>query len=117
MDLKDHYAEFIYPNLVALTFPTQLWLVRCDPLGPAKMRLVSGIYGLDTSQNVQDEAFEHLETTNYEDTEMLLVLIGNLPTPLYRMGPASTWEVRAIHLWETVRQHLDTPLATDEFSH
>ena len=117
MDLKGHYAEFIYPNLVALTFPTQLWLVRCDPLGPAKMRLVSRIYGLDTSQNVQDEAFEHLETTNYEDTEMLLVLMGNLRTPLYRVGPASTWEVRAIHLWETVRKQLDTPLATDEFSH
>ena len=117
MDLKGHYAEFIYPNLVALTFPTQLWLVRCDPLGPAKMRLVSRIYGLDTSQTVQDEAFEHLETTNYEDTEMLLVLMGNLRTPLYRVGPASTWEVRAIHLWETVRKQLDTPLATDEFSH
>ena len=117
MDLKGHYAEFIYPNLVALTFPTQLWLVRCDPLGPAKMRLVSRIYGLDTSQNVQDEAFEHLETTNYEDTEMLRVLMGNLRTPFYRVGPASTWEVRAIHLWETVRKQLDTPLATDEFSH
>ena len=117
MDLKGHYAEFIYPNLVALTFPTQLWLVRCDPLGPAKMRLVSRIYGLDTSQTVQDEAFEHLETTNYEDTEMLRVLMGNLRTPFYRVGPASTWEVRAIHLWETVRKQLDTPLATDEFSH
>ncbi len=43
--------------------------------------------------------------------------MGNLRKPLYRVGPASTWEVRAIHLWETVRQHLDTPLATDEFSH
>lgn len=117
MDLKGHYAEFIYPNLVALTFPTQLWLVRCDPLGPAKMRLVSRIYGLDTSQTVQDEAFEHLETTNYEDTEMLRVLMGNLRTPFYRVGPASTWEVRAIHLWETVRKQLDTPLTTDEFSH
>ena len=61
MDLKGHYAEFIYPNLVALTFPTQLWLVRCDPLGPARMRLFSRIYGLDTSAEVQDAAFEHLE--------------------------------------------------------
>jgi choline monooxygenase len=115
MDLQGHYAEYIYPNLVALTFPTQLWLVRCDPLGPAKMRLFSRIYGLDTDQAVQDEAFEHLETTNHEDTEMLLVLMENLRSPFYRVGPASTWEVRAEHLWPTVRQQVATPLAPDEF--
>ena len=115
MDLKGHYAEFIYPNLVALTFPTQLWLVRCDPLGPAKMRLYSRIYGLDTSTEVQDAAFEHLEQTNLEDTEMLQVLMDNLRSPFARAGPASIWEVRATRLWETLRRQLDTPLAPDEF--
>ncbi len=115
MDLRGHYAEFIYPNLVALTFPTQLWLVRCDPLGPAKMRLYSRIYGLDTSTEVQDAAFEHLEQTNLEDTEMLQVLMDNLRSPFARAGPASIWEVRATRLWETLRRQLDTPLAPDEF--
>ena len=115
MDLKGHYAEFIYPNLVALTFPTQLWLVRCDPLGPARMRLFSRIYGLDASAEVQDAAFEHLEQTNLEDTEMLRILMDNLRSPFCRVGPASTWEVRATHLWETLRRQLDTPLAPDEF--
>ena len=116
MDLKGHYAEFIYPNLVALTFPTQLWLVRCDPLGPAGMRLFSRIYGLDTSAEAQDAAFEHLEQTNLEDTEMLQILMDNLRSPFARAGPASTWEVRATHLWDTVRGLLDTPLAPDEFA-
>lgn len=116
MDLKGHYAEFIYPNLVALTFPTQLWLVRCDPLGPAQMRLFSRIYGLDTGSEVQDAAFEHLEQTNLEDTEMLQILMDNLRSPFARVGPASIWEVRATHLWETLRRQLDTPLASDEFA-
>ena len=116
MDLKGHYAEFIYPNLVALTFPTQLWLVRCDPLGPAQMRLFSRIYGFDTSSEVQDAAFEHLEQTNLEDTEMLQILMENLRSPFFRVGPASTWEVRATRLWDTVRRLLDTPLAPDEFA-
>ena len=115
MDLHGHYAEFIYPNLVALTFPTQLWLVRCDPLAPAGMRLFSRVYGRDTDPAVQDAAFEHLETTNREDTEMLLVLMDNLRSPFYRVGPASTWEVRAANLWEVVRRQVATPLAPDEF--
>jgi len=115
MDLRGHYAEYIYPNLIALTFPTQLWLVRCDPIGPARMRMFSRIYGFDTSQEVQDAAFEHLETTNKEDTDMLKVLMSNLRSPFYRVGPPSTWEVRAVHLWRTVREQLATPLAPDEF--
>ena len=92
-----------------------MWLVRCDPLGPAKMRLYSRIYGLDTSTEVQDAAFEHLEQTNLEDTEMLQVLMDNLRSPFARAGPASIWEVRATRLWETLRRQLDTPLAPDEF--
>ena len=115
MDLRGHYAEYIYPNLIALTFPTQLWLVRCDPIGPARMRMFSRIYGFDTSQEVQDAAFEHLETTNKEDTDMLKILMTNLRSPFYRVGPPSTWEVRAVHLWRTVREQLATPLAPDEF--
>jgi hypothetical protein len=116
MDLDGHYAEYIYPNLVALTFPTQLWLVRCDPIGPAKMRLLSRVYGFDTSQEVQDAAFEHLATTNREDTDMLLVLMENLRSQLFRVGPPAAWEVRAVHLWKTVREQLATPLADDEFA-
>ena len=79
------------------------------------MRLLSRVYGLDTSQELQDAAFEHLETTNREDTDMLAVLMQNLRSPFCRVGPSATWEVRAVHLWRTVRAQLDTPLAADEF--
>ena len=101
-----------------------LWLGDLEDLqqpgdfitGTIGKRLFSRIYGLDTSAEVQDAAFEHLEQTNLEDTEMLQILMDNLRSPFCRVGPASTWEVRATHLWETLRHQLDTPLAPDEFA-
>ena len=39
--LLGHYADFIYPNLTPLPYPTQLILVRADPIAPNRTRLLS----------------------------------------------------------------------------
>jgi phenylpropionate dioxygenase-like ring-hydroxylating dioxygenase large terminal subunit len=49
-DLRGHYADFIYPNLTPLPYPTQLILVRADPIAPDRTRLLSRIYGRTTNR-------------------------------------------------------------------
>ena len=50
--LRGNYADFILPNLTPLPYPTQLILVRADPIAPDRTRLFSRIYGLtETSKN------------------------------------------------------------------
>ena len=119
-DLSDeqklgHYADFIYPNLTPLPYPDQLILVRADPIAPDSTRLFSRIYGVSKSIEDQDFALDRLATTNMEDTDMVTVLMGNLKSPFYRVGPASTWEGRAAHVMKMVRTDVATPLASDEF--
>ena len=119
-DLSDeqklgHYADFIYPNLTPLPYPDQLILVRADPIAPDSTRLFSRIYGVGKSIEDQDFDLDRLATTNMEDTDMVAVLMGNLKSPFYRVGPASTWEGRAAHVMKTVRTDVATPLASDEF--
>ena len=46
---------------------------------------------------------------------MVTVLMGNLKSPFYRVGPASVWEGRAAHVMKMVRTDVATPLASDEF--
>jgi choline monooxygenase len=113
--LLGHYADFIYPNLTPLPYPTQLILVRADPIAPDRTRLFSRIYGIDKSIEEQEFELERLEVTNQEDTDMVTVLMQNLRSPFYRVGPASTWEGRAAHVMRTVRDDVATPLAADEF--
>lgn len=113
--LLGHYADFIYPNLTPLPYPTQLILVRADPIAPDRTRLFSRIYGIDKSVEEQDFEIERLAATNKEDTDMVTVLMENLRSPFYRVGPASTWEGRAAHVMRTVRDDVATPLAADEF--
>lgn len=113
--LLGHYADFIYPNLTPLPYPTQLILVRADPIAPDRTRLVSRIYGRDKTIAEQDFELERLATTNQEDTNMVTVLMNNLRSPFYRVGPASTWEGRAAHVMKLVRADVATPLASDEF--
>ena len=114
--LLGHYADFIYPNLTPLPYPTQLLLVRADPIAPDRTRLFSRIYGIDKSIEEQDFELDRLAVTNREDTDMVTVLMNNLRSPFYRVGPASTWEGRAAHVMKTVRADVATPLASDEFT-
>jgi choline monooxygenase len=86
-DLHGHYAEFIYP-----------------------------IYGLAATVEEEEAELRSLETTNAEDTAMVTVLMGNLRSPFYRVGPASAWEGRAAHIMKLVREDTATPLAADEFT-
>ncbi|HTK16809.1 MAG TPA: aromatic ring-hydroxylating dioxygenase subunit alpha [Acidimicrobiia bacterium] len=114
--LKGHYADFIYPNLTPLPYPTQLILVRADPIGPDRTRLFSRMYGSGKTVEEQDEQLDSLAKTNEEDTNMVTVLMRNLRSPFYRVGPPTTWEGRAAHFMRTVRDDLATPLAADEFA-
>ncbi len=114
-DLKGHYADFIYPNLTPLPYPTQLIMVRADPIAPDRTRLFSRIYGLDKTIEEQDAELDSLEQTNREDTDMVTELMRNLRSPFYRVGPPTTWEGRAAHIMKLVREDVATPLAPDEF--
>ena len=114
--LLGHYADFIYPNLTPLPYPTQLLLVRADPIAPDRTRLFSRIYGIDKSIEEQDFELDRLAVTNREDTDMVTVLMNNLRSPFYRVGPASTWEGRAAHVMKLVRADVATPLREDEFT-
>jgi len=113
--LKGHYAEFMMPNLTPLPYPTMLILVRADPLAPDRTRLFSRIYGLTDDVEEQEAQLENLEITNKEDTDMVTVLMENLRSPFYRVGPPSTWEGRAAHVMRMIREDVATPLAPDEF--
>lgn len=115
-DLNGHYADFIYPNLTPLPYATLLILVRADPLAPDKTRLVSRIYGVGQTPEEQEADMVNLELTNKEDTDMVTVLMGNLRSPFYRVGPPTIWEGRAAHVMKLVRADVATPLATDEFA-
>jgi phenylpropionate dioxygenase-like ring-hydroxylating dioxygenase large terminal subunit len=114
--LKGHYADFIFPNLTPLPYPSQLILVRADPIAPDRTRLFSRIYGLDMSIEQQEEQLDVLAKTNEEDTTMVTELMRNLRSPFYRIGPPTTWEGRAAHFMRNVRNDLATPLAPDEFA-
>lgn len=114
--LNGHYADFIYPNLTPLPYPTMLILVRADPLAPDRTRLVSRIYGRDKTPEEQEADMVNLEITNKEDTDMVTVLMENLRSPFYRVGPPTTWEGRAAHVMRMVRADVATPLAADEFT-
>jgi hypothetical protein len=115
-ELTGHYADFIFPNLTPLPYPTQLILVRADPLAPDRIRLFSRIYGLDTPLDEQEEQLDTLAKTNEEDTNMVTELMRNLHSPFYRVGPPTTWEGRAAHFMRNVRNDVATPLAADEFA-
>jgi choline monooxygenase len=115
-ELTGHYADFIFPNLTPLPYPTQLILVRADPLAPDRIRLFSRIYGLDTPLDEQEEQLDTLAKTNEEDTNMVTELMRNLRSPFYRVGPPTTWEGRAAHFMRNVRNDVATPLAADEFA-
>ncbi|MGD9995487.1 MAG: aromatic ring-hydroxylating dioxygenase subunit alpha [Ilumatobacteraceae bacterium] len=115
-ELSGHYADFIYPNLTPLPYATVLILVRADPLAPDRTRLVSRIYGVDRTPEEQAADLENLELTNQEDTDMVTVLMQNLRSPFYRVGPPTTWEGRAAHVMTLIRQDVSTPLAKDEFA-
>jgi choline monooxygenase len=114
--LKGHYADFIFPNLTPLPYPTQLILVRADPIAPDRTRLFSRIYGIDKSVEEQEEQLDTLAKTNEEDTDMVTELMRNLRSPFYRVGPPTTWEGRAAHFMRLVRDDVATPLAPDEFA-
>lgn len=115
-DLQGHYADFIYPNLTPLPYPTMLMLVRADPIAPDCTRLVSRIYGYTLSDAEREAAYEMLVRTNQEDTDMVTELMRNLRSPFYRVGPPSTWEGRAAHVMRLVRQDVATALSPDEFA-
>ncbi|MDD9369743.1 MAG: aromatic ring-hydroxylating dioxygenase subunit alpha [Acidimicrobiales bacterium] len=114
-DLRGHYADFVMPNLTPLPYPTQIIMVRADPIAPDATRLVSRIYGLTDDIAEQEAQLENLEITNKEDTDMVTVLMENLRSPFYRVGPPSTWEGRAAHVMSRIREDVATPLAPDEF--
>jgi choline monooxygenase len=113
--LHGHYAEFVMPNLTPLPYPTVLILVRADPIAPDRTRLVSRIYGLTDDIDEQERHLENLELTNREDTDMVTILMANLHSPFYRVGPPSAWEGRAAHVMRKIREDVATPLAPDEF--
>ena len=113
--LKGSYADFIYPNVTPLPYPTQLIMVRSDPIAPDRTRLFSRIYGLDKPIEEQERQLGILSDTNKEDTDMVTELMRKLRSPFYRVGPAATWEGRAAHIMRLVRQDVATPLADDEF--
>jgi choline monooxygenase len=103
------------PNLTPLPYPTQIILVRADPLAPDKTRLFSRIYGLTDDIDEQEAQLQNLELTNKEDTDMVTILMRNLRSPFYRVGPPTTWEGRAAHIMRRIREDVATPLAADEF--
>ena len=113
--LLGHYADFIYPNLTPLPYPTQLILVRADPIAPNRTRLLSRIYGIDKTLDDEERELEMLAVTNTEDTSMVTLLMENLRSPFYRVGPPSVWEGRAAHLMKLIRVDVAEPLAPDEF--
>ena len=113
--LLGHYADFIYPNLTPLPYPTQLILVRADPIAPNRTRLLSRIYGIDKTLDDEERELEMLAVTNAEDTSMVTLLMENLRSPFYRVGPPSVWEGRAAHLMKLIRADVAEPLAPDEF--
>ena len=113
--LLGHYADFIYPNLTPLPYPTQLILVRADPIAPNRTRLLSRIYGIDKTLDDEERELEMLAVTNGEDTSMVTLLMENLRSPFYRVGPPSIWEGRAAHLMKLIRADVAEPLAPDEF--
>jgi hypothetical protein len=90
-------------------------MVRADPVGPDRTRLFSRIYGLNNDVEAQERDLQSLEQTNKEDTDMVTVLMHNLRSPFYRVGPPTTWEGRAAHIMRLVREDVATPLAPDEF--
>lgn len=114
-DRRGNYADFIYPNLTPLPHPTMLQMVRADPIAPDRTRLFSRIYGLAQSREEEEEALRQLEQTNKEDTDMVTVLMRNLRSPFYRVGPPTRWEARAAHVMSLIRQDTARPLAEDEF--
>lgn len=111
-----HYADFIYPNLTPLPYPTFLILVRADPIAPDCTRLVSRIYGRNRSIEDQQADLLNLERTNREDTDMVTELMRNLRSPFCRVGPPTVWEGRAAHVMQLIRDDVATPLAADEFA-
>jgi choline monooxygenase len=115
MDLEGHYADFIYPNLTPLPYPTHLLMVRADPIAPDRTRLFSRVYGFQTDIGEQELLLGDLEKTNIEDTSMVTNLMVNLRSPFYRVGPPTTWEGRAAHVMRLIREDVATPLAPDEF--
>jgi len=114
-DLRGFYADAVYPNLSPLPSPTELWIVRADPIAPDRTRLFSRVYGLNKSIEEQELTLENLEATNIEDTDMVALTMRNLRSPLYAVGPPSKWETRAVHIDRLVRADVQTPLADDEF--
>ena len=115
-DLAGHYADFIYPNLTPLPYANMLMLVRADPIAPDRTRLVSRMYGLGKTADQQEADLTSLALTNKEDTDMVTVLMANLRSPFYRVGPPTTWEGRAAHVMQLIRADVATPLAPDEFT-
>lgn len=113
---RGHFADYIYPNLTPLPYPTVLIMVRADPIAPDRTRLFSRIYGLNRTMEQQEADLENLATTNREDTDMVTELMRNLRSPFFRVGPATTWEGRAAHIMRLVREDVATPLAADEFT-
>ena len=114
--LRGHYADFIYPNLTPLPYPTVLILVRADPIAPDRTRLFSRIYGLRRTIEEEDADLANLEMTNHEDTTMVIELMRNLRSPFFRVGPPTLWEGRAAHVMSLVRDDVASPLAPDEFT-
>jgi choline monooxygenase len=114
--IAGHYADYIYPNLTPLPYPTILIMVRADPIAPDRTRLFSRIYGLDRTIEEQEADLENLALTNREDTDMVTELMRNLRSPFYRVGPPTTWEGRAAHVMMLVREDVATPLAAGEFT-
>ncbi|TMK58466.1 MAG: aromatic ring-hydroxylating dioxygenase subunit alpha [Actinobacteria bacterium] len=114
-DLRGFYADALYPNLSPLPNPTELWMVRADPVAPDRTRLFSRVYGLNKTIEEQEATLENLEFTNHEDTAMVTRVMENLRSPLYRVGPPSNWEGRALHIDRLIRRDVETPLAIDEF--
>jgi len=113
--LRGSFADFVLPNLTPLPYPTLLIMVRADPLAPDRTRLFSRIYGLTTDIEEQEAHLQNLEVTNKEDTDMVTILMENLRSPFYRVGPPSAWEQRAAHVMRKIREDVATPLAPDEF--
>ena len=68
------------------------------------------------SQVNPQEVKNAVEQTNKEDTDMVTVLMENLRSPFYRVGPPSQWEGRAQHMMRLIRQDVATPLDPDEFA-
>jgi choline monooxygenase len=114
-DLTGFYADSVYPNLSPLPGPTELWIVRADPIAPDRTRLFSRVYGLNKTREEEEFTLKNLEDTNIEDTQMVTKCMTNLRSPLYAVGPPSKWETRALHIDRLVRADMAKPLAEDEF--